>query len=183
MCGMRQTALLIAALGTVALSVVAPSALQREVPAPKPTFGTWGVDLAGMDKSVKPGDDFFDYANGTWYKNAVIPPDRTATGSFPNLTILSEQRLSEIVKALEAKAQPNAEEKKIRDLYDAYADTAAIEKSGLTPAKKDLAALAAIGTLEEVARAMGNPAVPAEAPFALTIGNDPKDPARYVAGV
>src|SRR5215471_8494965 len=92
-------------------------------PTTKPVFGAWGVDLTGMDKSVKPGDDFFDYANGTWYKNAIIPPDRTATGSFPNLTILSEQRMTEIVKGLETKAQPNAEGKKIRDLYGAYTDT------------------------------------------------------------
>ncbi len=44
----------------------------------KPVFGAWGVDLTGMDTSVKPGDDFFSYANGTWYKNAVIPADRSS---------------------------------------------------------------------------------------------------------
>jgi putative endopeptidase len=147
----------------------------------KPTIGAWGFDLTGMDKSVKPGDDFFQYANGTWYKNAVIPPDRTGTGSFPNLTILSEQRMTEIVKELEAKAQPNAEERKIRDLYDAYTDTAAIEKNALTPATKDLAAIAALRTLDDVARAMGNPAVPVDGPFAVGIAADAKDPTRYVA--
>ena len=178
---MRTTALLI---GGVVLSVVTSSALQRSAsPTNKSTFGAWGVDLTGMDKSVKPGDDFFDYANGTWYKTAVIPPDRTATGSFPNLTILSEQRMTEIVKGLETKSQPTAEEKKIRDLYDAYTDTAAIEKSGLTPAQKDLAAIAAIKTLDDVARAMGNPAVPVEGPFAVGIAADPKEPTRYVATV
>src|SRR5215831_15140673 len=123
---MDKTGLLV--VGIVALSAAAP--------APKPTFGAWGVDLAGMDKSVKPGNDFFDYANGTWYKNAVIPADRTAIGSFPSLTILSEQRMTTIVKGLEAKSQPSAEERKIRDLYDAFTDTATIEKNGLTPAKK-----------------------------------------------
>ena len=59
---MRKIALFI---GAVALSAVGSSALQQEAAAQKPTFGTWGVDLAGMDKSVRPGDDFFDYANGT----------------------------------------------------------------------------------------------------------------------
>src|SRR5579859_6472558 len=124
------------------LAIFALAAIvHAQTPKQKPTYGAWGVDLSGMDKSVKPGDDFFDYANGTWYKNAVIPPDRTATGSFPNLTILSEQRMTAIVKGLETTPQPNAEERKIRDLYEAYTDTAAIEKSGLTPAKKDLAAI------------------------------------------
>jgi putative endopeptidase len=183
MCAMGKSALLVVAVATIALSSVAPSALQPDAPAQKPAFGTWGVDLAGMDKSVKPGDDFFDYANGTWYKNAAIPPDRTSTGSFANLTILSEQRMTGIVKALEAKTQLNAEEKMIRDLYDAYVDTAAIEKNGLTPAKKDLASIAALQTLEDVAGAMGNPAVPVDGPFALTISGDAKEPTRYVASI
>lgn len=151
----------------------------------KPTFGAWGVDLTGMDKSVKPGDDFFDYANGTWYKNAVIPPDRTGIGSFQSLAILSEQRMSAIVKELEAKpaAQLTAEQKKIRDLYDAYTDTAAIETNGLTPAKKDLDAFAAVKTVNDVARAMGNPSAPTNGPFAVAVSADAKAPTRYLASV
>lgn len=68
-----------------------PSAQQPS--AQKPTYGAWGVDLTGMDKSVKPGDDFFDYVNGTWYKNAVIPPDRLGIGSSldTRATLLEEQ--------------------------------------------------------------------------------------------
>jgi putative endopeptidase len=171
-------------IGAAALSVAAPSALQRDAPATqKPTFGAWGVDLTGMDKSVNPGDDFFDYANGSWYRNAVIPPDRTATGSFPNLTILSEQRMMALVKELETTSQLTAEARKIRDLYDAYTDVAAIEKNGLTPAKKDLESIAALKTLDDVARAMGNPAVPGNGPFAVAIAADPKEPTRYVATV
>ncbi len=69
-------------------------------PMPKATFGTWGVDLAGMDQSVKPGDDFFEYVNGGWLKTAVIPADRSSTGSFQNLQILSEKRMREIVYPL-----------------------------------------------------------------------------------
>src|SRR3569832_2950118 len=47
-----------------------------------PRFGTWGFDTAGMDKSVRPGDDFYRYASGTWARNASIPPDRARYGSF-----------------------------------------------------------------------------------------------------
>src|SRR5262249_55089584 len=74
-----------------------------------------------------------------------------------------------------------AEEKKIRDLYDAYTDTAAIEKNGLAPARKDLDAITAIKTLEDVAREMASPAIPGAGPFALTIAADQKQPTRYVA--
>ena len=98
----------------------------------KTTFGQWGVDLSAMDKSVKPGDDFFRYVNGNWMKTATIPPDRSSTGSFQDLRILSENRMKEIVNELEAKPydQLNAEEKKLRDLYDAFMDQKQIEERG-----------------------------------------------------
>lgn len=155
----------------------------RQPSAQKPTYGTWGVDLTGMEKSVKPGDDFFDYANGTWYKKSVIPPDRLEIGTSLDARIRSEQRMSAIVEALEARspAQLTSEQRKIRDLYDAYTDTAAIEKNGLAPAEKDLAAIAGLRTLDDVARAMGNPAVPLDGPFDLAISVDAKQPSRYLA--
>ena len=71
--------------------------------ADKPQFGQFGVDLSAMDKSVKPGDNFFLYANGNWLKTAVIPPDRSQTGSFQDLQILSETRMRAIVDDLEKK--------------------------------------------------------------------------------
>src|SRR5690349_10252098 len=72
-------------------------------PASKPTFGTWGVDLSGMDKSIRPGDDFFLYANGAWLARTEIPADRASIGSFQNLQILSEDRMKKLVDGLEAR--------------------------------------------------------------------------------
>src|ERR1700742_148029 len=124
---------IVAALAGVA--AVACVAVAATAPAGKPAFGAWGVDLTGMDKSVKPGDDFFDYANGAWFKRTEIPADRTSTGSFQGLQILSENRMKELVAGLEARdyATLSPEEKQIRDLYDAFTDTAGIEKRGLDP--------------------------------------------------
>ena len=45
-------------------------------------YGSWGVDLQGMDRSVKPGDDFFKYVNGKWAAATQIPPDKTGYGAF-----------------------------------------------------------------------------------------------------
>ncbi|HEX7724999.1 MAG TPA: M13-type metalloendopeptidase [Rhizomicrobium sp.] len=170
------------AFAVSALALTGLLATADAQPAAKPTFGAWGVDLSGMDKSVKPGDDFFDYANGTWFKNAVIPADRTSTGSFQDLQILSEKRMKDIVAGLEAKpyAQLTDEQKKIRDLYDAFMDTAQIEKRGLAPAKKDLARFASLKTADDVARAMGDPAVPADSLFGTFINSDAKSPNQYV---
>src|SRR3954463_8504412 len=68
-----------------------------------PKFGTWGVDLTSLDKAVKPGDNFFLYINGGWLKTAEIPADRSSTGSFQDLQILSEERLKTIVADLKKK--------------------------------------------------------------------------------
>ncbi len=146
------------------------------------TFGTWGVDLTGMDKSVHPGDDFFRYVNGKWYDQAVIPADRTGTGGFPDLTVLSEKRTGEIVAGLEAKPynQLTAEEKQLRDLYDAYIDTDAIEKKGLAPVQKALADFGAIQNLDGIARAMTDRSLGAGSLFTGQPGADPKNSNAYV---
>ncbi|HVZ67918.1 MAG TPA: M13 family metallopeptidase [Rhizomicrobium sp.] len=147
----------------------------------KTAIGTWGVDLSALDKSVKPGDDFFRYVNGNWLKTAVIPPDRSSTGSFQDLRILSENRMKEIVNELEARPynQLTAEEKKLRDLYDAFMDQKQIESRGLEPARKDLRYLAGLKTLEDVAAAMGKPSLPTASPFGIGIGYEDKHPDSY----
>src|SRR5262245_43344072 len=75
---------------------------QTSVPTAKPVIGSWGFDLSGMDKSAQPGDDFFRYANGAWFDKAVIPSDRTSTGSFLDLEIQSEERVRGILADLDA---------------------------------------------------------------------------------
>jgi putative endopeptidase len=147
-----------------------------------PKFGSWGIDLSAMDKSVKPGDDFYMFVNGAWYKNAVIPPDRDSTGVFDNLDIQTEDRLKTIVAALAAKPYDGlgADEKKLRDLYDAFVDQKAIDDAGLTPAKKDLDFIAGLKTLDDVAAAMGRPDLALAGPLALGVDTDPKDSNRYV---
>ena len=123
---------------TVALALAAcAAATSPPLPSgPRPAFGAWGVDLTSMDASVRPGDDFFLYVSGKWLAGAAIPPDRTSTGSFQDLQILSEQRMKAIVAGIE-KAKPkqlDAEGRQLRDLYDAFMDTKAIDKAGLKPA-------------------------------------------------
>ena len=56
-------------------------------------YGTWGIDLDGMDRSVKPGDDFFKYVNGKWAATTQIPADKTGYGAFAVLGDLSEARV------------------------------------------------------------------------------------------
>jgi putative endopeptidase len=149
--------------------------------ADKPQFGQFGVDLGAVDKSVKPGDNFFSYTNGNWLKTAVIPPDRSQTGSFQDLQILSETRMRAIVDDLEKKsyAQLSPDEKKLRDLYDAFEDTAAIEANGLKPVQKDLSYLAGLQSKDDVARAMASVPLGTESIYDIGIGVDDKNPDNY----
>ena len=146
-----------------------------------PKLGKWGVDLTSLDKSVKPGDNFFLHVNGGWLKTAKIPADRSSTGSFQDLQILSEQRLKAIVtdlqKTPENKLSP--EEKKLRDLYDTFTDTTAIEANGLKPVQKDLDYLANLKTLDDVAHAMGSIRLSTQSIYGIGVGVDDKNPDNY----
>ncbi len=144
-------------------------------------YGTWGVDLSAMDKSVRPGNDFFLFVNGTWAKTAVIPADRSSTGSFQDLRVLSEKRMQDIAASLDARPydQLTDEEKKLRDLYDAFNDQAQIDKNGLAPAKKDLATIAGLQTPDDVAAMMGDPKLGLDGPIGSGIAFNPKNTNEY----
>ncbi|MBV8976193.1 MAG: M13 family metallopeptidase [Alphaproteobacteria bacterium] len=170
---MRRT--LMALLGASAVITAAYS------DAPKTQYGTWGFDIAAMDRSVRPGDNFFKFANGNWYKTAVIPPDRASTGSFQDLRILSEKRMQEIAASLDARPydQLDGEGKKLRDLYDAFLDQKQIDANGLKPAQRDLATIAHLKTLDQVAAAMGDPMLSLDGPIGYGFGINEKNPGAY----
>ena len=91
------------AVETPAAIVEAP---EPAPPAPKAAIGTFGFDTAGMDRSVQPGDDFYEYSNGTWAKNTTIPSDKSNYGMFTGLADLSQQRVRDLLEA--TKDDPNS---------------------------------------------------------------------------
>ena len=175
---MRRSLVLLAAALCLGGAVAAG---YGEAPAAKPELGAWGVDLTAMDTGVKPGDDFFSFVNGKWVKTAEIPPERSSIGTFQMLRILSEKRMKDMVTALQAKPadQLSPEEKKLRDLYEAFVNTDQIEANGLAPAKDDLSTIAHARTLADVARAMSSPKLATASVFNLSPGVDQKDPNSY----
>ena len=144
-----------------------------------PDVPPWGIHLDYIDRSVKPGDDFFKYANGGWLKTAEIAPDRPAAGTGFEMVIRNEGRLKEIVAGLHSRTDLTVEEKKLRDLYDAYMDEGQIEWRGMKPAEKDLARIAALKTPEDVAKILGDRSLRLRGPFAMRIDGDAKNPDRY----
>jgi putative endopeptidase len=115
-----------------------------------------GLDVAGVDKAVKPGDDFFAYANGAWDKTAEIPADRSSYGLGAQMVEITDKRVADIIQNLGKGGQPlTAEQKKIADYYAAYMDEAAIEARGLKPIEGELKAIEAIKTRKDLAKALG----------------------------
>ncbi|HEY0026976.1 MAG TPA: M13 family metallopeptidase [Allosphingosinicella sp.] len=126
------------------------------VPATAGTANAIGIDPAAMDKSVKPGDDFYGFANGGWMKTAEIPADRSSTGGFYVAFLETEKRTRELVDAIaKSSPAPGSNEARIAAFYKAYTDQAAIDAAGLAPIKADLDAYAAIADKAAVSRALG----------------------------
>ena len=81
----------------------------------KAELGSFGVDLSARNEAVKPGDDFFMYASGTWYDNYEMPADKTRYGAFSGLAERSEERVKAIIEEIAARDDLNAEEQLIAD--------------------------------------------------------------------
>jgi putative endopeptidase len=114
------------------------------------------IAVANIDPSVKPGDDFYRYANGAWLARTEIPEDRAGIGVFSILADRSSKNVAAIIEE-EAKssAPPGSNARKIADLYNAYMDEGAIEARGLKPLEPHLAEIAAIHNRHDLAIALG----------------------------
>src|SRR5689334_22065210 len=130
----------VAALAGPALAATAPTAL----------------DLAGLGRSVRPGDDFYAFANGGWLRATPMPPGQAAYGTSNQLAERSAARVRAIVEdAARPRPGRTALEQKVGDAYASLLDEAAIEAAGLGPLAPDLAAIEAITDRRALAAYLG----------------------------
>ena len=158
----------------VSTTLASPAAAQV---APK--YGTWGVDYSTMDKAVKPGDDFFRYAEGSWLRNTVIAPDKSRAGynyDLPDQTELEVRKMIE--DAGPSPADPVM--RQVADFYAAWMDVDGIEARGTAPLKPYLGRIAAIQNRHALVMLMMEPSY--AAPIGIGIDADAKDPTHYVVG-
>ncbi|MEA3064128.1 MAG: putative endopeptidase [Sphingomonadales bacterium] len=116
-------------------------------------YGSWGFDAAGMDRTVKPGDDFYAYVNGAWAKSAQIPADRSSYGSFAVLRDLSDVRLRRLVESYRRGAA--GDEGKVAALYRGFMDEPAAERADAVPLLARLVPVYQARSKDDVARLMG----------------------------
>jgi len=150
-----------------------------EASPPKPAYGTFGFDTAGMDRSVAPGDDFFQYANGTWVKNTPIPPDKARYGMFNVLDDLSKERTRGIIE--QQSQDPNS---KIGNAYASFMDEAAVEAKGLSPFEPWLNQVRAIKSKTELPKLYSQAdRLGIDIPYRMFVGQDRKESDRYALNV
>ena len=129
----------------------------QEAPAPE----THGIVVANMDRSVKPGDDFYHYANGDWINRTELPPDLGYIdphgGNFDDFTNdLTRKRTAGLIEeAAKANAPAGSNTRKIADFYHSYMDETTIEANGVAPLRPHLDAVAAIRDRHDLARVLG----------------------------
>lgn len=145
------------------------------------------IDPANMDLTVKPGDDFYQYASGTWIKNNPVPAKETRWGSFNELREFNSQAVRSLVEeaAKDKTAPAGSVKRRVGDFYAAGMDSLAIEKLGYTPIKADLEKIKQVkdikGILDQVAymrvSGIGSPM------FGVGVGQDRKNVNKYMVNI
>jgi endothelin-converting enzyme/putative endopeptidase len=148
----------------------------------KPALGSFGVDVAQMNRDVKPGDDFNQHVNGAWMASFQIPADKARYGVFDELRDEAENDVKALVDRLVAdKPAPGTTEQKVADLFSSYMDQAAIEARSIEPLKPHRDRINAARTKADIVKLMGN--VHYTAPFTIYVQPDPADTTKYTVSV
>ncbi len=160
-------------LATVAFATAgtqaAPAAKAR---AARPQYGTFGFDATGMDRSVAPGQSFYNFANGNWDRRTEIPADQANYGMFSVLNDLSEARTRGILE--QAARRPGS---RMGDMYASFMDEAAIERAGVTPIRPVLNRVKALADRSQWAAELGRVAhMGIRGPIGGNVGTDERHP-------
>ena len=170
---------------TLFATLTLSTCLAAPVLAAAPQLGAFGFDAAGMDRSVKPGDDFYGYANGSWVKTTAIPADRSSVDAFVTLDELSRARTRGIIEAAAAAGTSgDADARRVGTYYATFMDEAAIEAKGVAAIQPALDRIAAIATKSDLARVLGaDQRIGVSGPFRVGVEQDAKNPEHYMVGM
>ena len=143
------------------------------------------IDSANMNFSVKPGDNFYLYANGNWIKNTPIPPSKTRWGSFDALAEESSLALKGLLEQAAKDPGNNNLMKRVGDYYASSMDSAAIEKLGYKPIKPYLDAITALSSKVQVLKHINylrSQSITSPL-YRIGVGQDAKDVTKYIISI
>ncbi|WP_246848190.1 M13 family metallopeptidase [Sphingomonas beigongshangi] len=176
----------VALLGASSLSMSATGQVTRATAAERQDsvqperYGSWGFDTSGMDRSVKPGDDWFRFVNGAWAARTQIPADRSSYGAFAVLRDISEQRLRSLISGYGAADTAHPDRMKAAILYADYMDAATADRLDAAPLIQRLVPVKAAASKDDIAGLMGRSLGGFGASFfAPGINDDAKQPDIY----
>jgi putative endopeptidase len=166
----------------LALACLSAGSTTKAQESNKPQYGSWGIDLTAMDPNVKPGNDFNQYASGTWLARTQIPPDQPLASLRHLMSDITEARLHELMEkaAAAAPAQPVTLEQKAGAFYKAFLDEGRLDTLGAAPIGPELSAIRAAKDRQDIAELMGRNNTDFYATiFSLGTDVDLKDTSRY----
>jgi putative endopeptidase len=139
-----------------ALGASSEKALAQAEAAPAAAeLGSFGIELDARNLSIKPGDDFFMYAGGTWYDNFEMPADKTRFGAFDRLADRSEEQVKAIIDELVDAEDLSGEAKLVADFYTAFMDIDTINKKGIAPIQPILEGIGKISDVAQLTETFG----------------------------
>ena len=123
---------------------------------------TTGIDLANLDTTAVPQNDFYQFACGGWMANNPLTPEYARFGSFDKLGLTNLEQVNGLIQEIaESQKSKNESQKtgsieqKIGDLYNLAMDTARRDREGIAPVQKTLDEIAAISSREELSKILG----------------------------
>ncbi len=140
-----------------------------------------GIDIDAMDKSVRPGDDFFMFMNGAWIEETEIPADKATYGGF---TVLRDESTENVKAIIDESATGDfakgSDEQKVGDLYKSYMDMETRNARGISPLQPELDRIDAIESYDDLAAHFGSVVRRGlDAPFGIFQFADLKIPTHY----
>lgn len=145
--------------------------------------GNAAIDLSNLDPSVKPQDDFFQYADGSWLKRTEIPPQFSRWSPFDELQERNQEGLHRLCERVSALGdQGSLIERMVGDFYASGMDQAAINADGAMPLRFEFDRIAVLKTPADVLREIAHlHALGVSAGFGFGSGSDNKDSDREIA--
>ena len=117
---------------------------------------TTGIDLANLDTTAVPQNDFYQFACGGWMANNPLTPEYSRFGSFDKLGLQNLEQVNGLIQDIAAKKHPQGSiAQKIGDIYNLAMDTARRDQEGIAPVQKILDEIEAISTREELSATLG----------------------------